>query len=178
MRSSERTKNLELLLRRCRRGDRDAYREVYRVMGKQLYGTALRILERPEEAEEVVQEGFVKLLGNVRTVRGSLGAWLHRVTVNLCLDRLRSKAGQGDELPADLPATGAEQGPGTRIDLGRAVEGLPERARLVFLLHDVEGYKHEEVGKALGISPGTSKAQLFRARELLRRRLNSPADYS
>lgn len=152
--------------------------EVYGIMGKQLYGTALRIMKRPEEAEDVVQEAFIKLFEKARTIQGALGSWLHRVTVNHCLDRMRLKANQTEELPPEIPVAGTGQGGVARLDLGRAVEKLPERARLVFLLHDVEGYKHREVGDLLGISDGTSKAQLFRAREMLRRNLDGPAEVS
>lgn len=176
MGSSDRTESLKALLPRCQGGDREAYVEVYGIMGKPLFGTALRIMKRPEEAEEVVQEAFIKLFEKARTIQGSLGSWLHRVTVNLCLDRMRLKANQTEELPAEIPVATTGQGGVARLDLGRAVEKLPERARLVFLLHDVEGYKHREVGELLGITDGTSKAQLFRAREMLRRNLDGPTE--
>lgn len=166
---STRTETLNALLPRCRKGDQEAFVEVYRLIGASLYGAALRLMKRPEEAEEAVQESFVKFFEKAGTIRsGSLSSWLHRVTINHCLDRLRSKGHQTEELPADLPGGSAAGAETARIDLGRAVSRLPEQARLVFLLHDLEGYKHREVATALGISEGTSKSQLFRARELLR----------
>jgi len=153
--------------------------EVYREMGSQLFGTALRILKRPEEAEDVVQECFVRLFEKARTIEsGNLGGWLHRVAVNLCLDRLKAKSSQTVELPEDLGANGPRLDESSRLDLSRAVSKLPEQARLVFLLHDLEGYKHREVGRVLGISEGTSKSQLFRARQMLRGWLSGLSEVS
>ncbi len=150
--------------------------EVYRLIGNSLYGTALRILGREAEAEDVVQETFVKFFRKASSIgRGAVSSWLHRVTVNRCLDRLRArKRAAEDELDEsaevlDGPGAGTlTASPVERLDLERAVARLPERARLVFLLHDVEGYRHREVGEALGITEGTSKGQLFRARQMLR----------
>lgn len=143
--------------------------EAYRMVGSSLYGTALRILGRPEEAEEALQETFIRFYEKASSIRaGNLRGWLHRVTVNHCLDRLRSKANRSEELPPELPGKGLGSSPIARLDLTRAVARLPEQARLVFLLHDLEGYKHREVAETLGINEGTSKSQLFRAREMLR----------
>lgn len=169
MGSATTTDSLNRLLPRCRRGDQEAYAEVVRRAGPALYGTALRLLGRSQEAEEAMQETFLTFFRRVDTVRSdNLGGWLHRVTVNHCLDRLKARGRHPEgELPATLPAA-APAPAGTGIDLARAVSRLPERARLVFLLHDLEGYRHQEVADALGISEGTSKSQLFRARELLR----------
>ncbi len=105
--------------------------EVYREMGSQLYGTALRILKRPEEAEDVVQECFVRLFEKARTIESdNLGGWLHRVAVNLCLDRLKAKSNQTVELPEDLGAKRPRVDESSRLDLFRAVSSLPEQARL------------------------------------------------
>lgn len=150
--------------------------EVYRLIGNSLFGTAVRILGREAEAEDVVQETFVKFFRNVRSVgAGAVSSWLYRVTVNGCLDRLRKRKRASEEeleesavSPAGIDGDQAHTPPIARLDIQRAVARLPERARLVFLLHDVEGYRHREVGEALGISEGTSKGQLFRARQLLR----------
>ena len=151
--------------------------EVYRLVGSSLYGTALRILRRPDEAEDVVQEAIVRLYEKAADIQaGNLRSWLHRVTVNRCLDRLRAKGRDTEELPVDLPSSGNQLSPVDRLDLSRAVAQLPDQARIVFLLHDLEGYKHREVAVALDISAGTSKSQLFRAREMLRRHLDVPLE--
>ena len=176
------------LCRRCAEGDEDAFSEVYRRFGGMLYGTAWRILRSPQEAEEMVQEAFLTLYRKAaQSQPRNLGAWLHRVTVNRSLDRVRSRTRRSEvELNEDLQAgsvapiddtapaaigaavasEGAEYGLG--LDIERAIDRLPERTRMVFLLHDVEGFKHREIGEMMGIRDGSSKSQLFRARAMLR----------
>lgn len=149
------------------------------MVGASLFGTAVRMLGRPEEAEEVVQETLVRLYEKAATIRaGNLRGWLHRVTVNQCLDRLKAKGRQTEDLPVDIPASADAAGVVSRMDLSQAVAGLPEQARVVFLLHDLEGFKHREVAEKMGISEGTSKSQLFRAREMLRRHLGTSLEVS
>jgi RNA polymerase sigma-70 factor (ECF subfamily) len=158
-----------------------------------LYGTAWRILRSPQEAEEVVQEAFLTLYRKAgEDPPRNLGAWLHRVTANRSLDRIRSRARRSEvELNEDLhagnlvsidgaapavifpgataAAAGAEgTGHGFGLDIERAIDRLPERTRMVFVLHDVEGFKHREIGELMGIAAGSSKSQLFRARAMLR----------
>jgi len=149
------------------------------MVGGALYGTAVRLLGRPEEAEEVVQETVVRLYEKAGAIRsGNLRSWLHRVTVNQCLDRLKAKNWKSEVLPENISGPGGTSGAVTRMDLSRAVAELPTQARTVFLLHDLEGFKHREVAEELGISEGTSKSQLFRAREILRRQLGSSLEVS
>lgn len=151
--------------------------ELYRRLGRSLYGTALRMLRSPQEAEDVVHDAFVAWH---RQGEGfgpaNPGGWLHRVVVNGCLDRLRTRARWAEAEPDESVFGAARPAPvGERLDLERAVADLPEGARAVFLLHDVEGLQHDEVSAALGISVGTSKSQLFRAREILRAALRPAA---
>lgn len=143
---------------------------IYRKFSGPLYGTALRLLRRAEEAEDALQETFLsfyrkspELADEART-----GAWLRRVLVNECIDRVRrgkrwrtTEFGDGPTLAAP-----AQDGPG--LDIERAVARLPEKARTVFVLHDVEGFKHREMTEMLGLNEGTTKSQLFRARKMLR----------
>jgi RNA polymerase sigma-70 factor, ECF subfamily len=145
-----------------------AFSRVWREHGRQLYGTALRMLRRPEDAEEVVQDAFLSFHREDPEVPTEhLGRWLNRVVVNGCLDRLRrGKRWREEELGERTQPSSAR--PDLRLDIARAVDQLPERARLVFLLHDVEGLRHEELSEALGVSVGTTKSQLFRARRMLR----------
>lgn len=197
------------LCRRCGEGDEAAFSDVYRRFGGVLYGAALRILKSPPEAEEVVQEAFLTLYRKAaETPPNKLGGWLHRVTVNRSLDRLRSRkrrsevqlfedhgAAAGElETGASRAAPAASGTPaatspealdeaGTAVagyafglDIGRAVERLPERARMVFVLHDVEGFKHREIAELMDISDGSSKSQLFRARALVREWLEQGGD--
>ena len=194
------TENMKDLCRRCGEGDEEAFAEAYRRFGGVLYGTALRMLKSPQDAEEVVQEVFLTLYRKAGEMQPqNLGGWLHRVTVNRSLDRIRSQkrrpevelfeqrqaapassstgvptAGRQIPPPAGSnPDTGADGSYGFSLDIERAVAGLPERARMVFLLHDVEGFKHREIAELMEISDGSSKSQLFRARALLRDALES-----
>ena len=144
-----------------------AFSRVWREHGRQLYGTALRMLRRPEDAEEVVQDAFLAFHREDPAVPTEhLGRWLTRVVVNGCLDRLRRGKRWREEELGEHPQRPAR--PDLRLDIARAVEQLPERARVVFLLHDVEGFRHDELSEALGVSVGTTKSQLFRARRMLR----------
>ncbi len=129
------------------------------------------------DAEDAVQEIFVRVWQKLHTFGGqsAFSTWLHRVAVNLLLRRrqrlaIHRKRETADEAPL-LEAPARAERPELRIAIERAVGVLPAGAREVFVLHDMEGYKHEEIGKLLGIDPGTSRSQLHRARQLLRQRL-------
>ena len=145
------------------------FEAVYRRHGRSLYGTALRMLRRSEEAEDAVQDAFLAYHQSAPGLtEEQAGAWLHRVVINRCLDRLRgAKRWKSAELTEDMADRPGTEGLG--IDLESAVARLPEKARAIFLLHDVEGLKHRELGELLGLSEGTTKSQLFRARQMLRR---------
>lgn len=141
-----------------------------------MYGTAWRMLQNREEAEDAVQDAFLALHragpDPAEIGEDATAAWLHRTLTNRCLDRLRHHGRWREEaLPEELPPAGPRPLRAEWMDLERAVAKLPSRARLVFLLHDVEGLRHGEVAELLEISEGASKSQLFRARDLLRRAL-------
>ena len=193
MHGSESADEVTDLCHRCGEGDEDAFSEVYRRFGGALYASAWRILRSPQEAEEVVQETFLTLYRKgVEAQPRNLGAWLHRVAANRALDRIRSRkrraevelreelrgapaASAHDPVVSTHAATGDSEAVGYTlgVDLERAVERLPERMRIVFLLHDVEGFKHREIGEIMEISDGSSKSQLFHARAMLRDWLDS-----
>ena len=130
-------------------------------------------------AEDLVQEAFIRAWQALPKFRfeSAFSTWLHRLAVNTALMDIRSRAGnedrETDDSPLEIMATHDTAGQRTRerIDLERAVATLPERARAVLVLHDVEGWKHEEIAAELGMAVGSSKAQLHRARNLLRTRL-------
>jgi len=156
---------------RARRGDVDAFERLYRRHLARVTALA-RWLVGPEEAEDAVQDVFIRVWQKLDTFAGqsAFTTWLHRVAVNLILRR-RERAGrvakreiQGIEI--DPPAGRSE--PELRMAIAGAVDRLPERARRVFVLHDMEGYRHEEIAALLGIDSGTSRSQLHRARMLLR----------
>ena len=151
--------------------------EIYRLFSPTLYGTALRMLRKAEEAEDVIQEVFVRLVERVDGLKAeTAGGWLRRVTVNRCLDILRHRRRwREDELP-ELASRDLTDARSASLDLPRAIGRLPDRARAVFLLHEIEGYRHREISEALGVSVGTSKTLLFRARRLLRGWLEPAAE--
>ncbi len=157
------------LAHRALRGDEAAFLELYDRLARRLHGTALRLLGNREEAEDVIQETFITFLDKAATdPPANPGGWLHRVAVNQCLDRLRRRQRYPEDAIEAAPEGAAPPSRGLRLDLERAVAALPDGAREVLLLHDVEGLKHREIAEQLGISIGGSKSQLFRARALVR----------
>jgi len=183
---SSETRQADLdLVDRIRNGDLAAFEDVYRRHGPRLFNVALRLVNNPADAEEVLQEVFLQAYRKLSGFRGeaSFGTWLHRLAVNACLDRLRSRAAResgrtevldADAVPADRGRPAAELAV-SRMDLERAIAQLPEGYRAVFVLHDVEGFDHQEVGSILGVSEGTSKSQVHKARLRLRELLTAAA---
>ncbi len=166
-------------VRRAAQGDQAAFRELYREHAGRVYAVCLRIAGDRQEAEELTQDVFVRAWEKLHTFRGesAFGTWLHRLTVNVVLmdrraRRRREQRVQPTDDPGALERPGAAAPPGLSLDLEQAIARLPEGARAVFVLYDVEGYGHAEIARVLGIAPGTSKAQLFRARRLLRQWLD------
>ena len=165
------------LARRCQDHAPGAFEELYRTHAPRLFGLACRIVGRVE-AEDVLQEIFLTAHRKLGLYRGqsSIGTWLFRLATNQCLDHLRSRsarfAAMTDELDDEPPpygtSAGAILGVVDRIDLERALASLPTGCRVVFVLHDVEGCEHKEIAELLGISDGTSKSQLHKARMRLR----------
>lgn len=162
---------------RAANGDRDAFERVYRAHVGRVYSICLRMIGDRTEAEEATQDVFVRLWSKVSLYRGEsrFTTWLHRLAVNVVLTRRKAESRHTDraawgEMLEMVPQQ--ELPVGLSMDLEAAIGALPEGARRVFILHDVEGYKHEEIGSMLGITSGGSKAQLHRARLLLRKVLN------
>lgn len=164
-----------LTLERARRGDADAFEALYRAHHRQVHALSLRLTRDGRAADELTQEVFVRAWRALPRFRGEsrLGTWLHTITVRANLERSRRRKRRDrrevSEEDVDGYAHAAKRAmPETEIDLERAIARVPDRAREVLLLHDVHGYKHREIGEILGIAEGTAKAQLFRARVLIR----------
>jgi RNA polymerase sigma-70 factor (ECF subfamily) len=170
------------LVERCRRGELGGFEELYRQHAPRLFNLANRMLGNSADAEDAVQDTFLLAHRRLDSFRGeaALGTWLYRLMVNHCLDRLRSRSSRDSQATDSLdePArrwqpTARADATVERMDLKAAIARLAEGARAVFVLHDVEGLEHREIGRILGISEGTSKSQLHKARlrlrELLRR---------
>jgi len=173
-----RTADLELAAR-CRAGDADAFEELYRQHARRLFSLVVRMVGSAEDAEDLVQEVFLQAHRKLAGFRGesTLGTWLYRLTMNHCLDHLRGRqakmsraTGSLDDEDAIEPMAPAPMVPQaiSRLDLERAIDALPPGSRAAFLLHDVEGFEHREIADILGISEGTSKSQVHKARLKLR----------
>ena len=174
--SKELTGSAGDLIARCQAGDVEAFEALYRQHAARLYTLACRMAGSPEDGEDLLQEIFLQAYRKLGSFKGdsAVGTWLYRLALNHCLDYVRSRQAKMNKLTETLDAdtsfqpTARRETPIARLDLERAVERLPEGCREAFVLHDVEGFDHKEVGKLLGIAEGTSKSQVFKARMKLR----------
>jgi RNA polymerase sigma-70 factor (ECF subfamily) len=172
------------VLARVRAGDHHAFAQLYALHKKHVYSLCLRMVGSVEEAEDLTQEAFLQVHRKIDTFRGesALSTWVHRLTINVVLMHLRKKGLQlnsldemmepaSDERPGrsfgarDLALSGAID----RLALQRAIKDLPAGYRLVFVLHDIEGFDHNEIASLLDCSIGNSKSQLHKARMKLRK---------
>ena len=157
-------------------GDASAFERLYRTHVARVYGLVRRMLN-DDDIDEIAQDIFVRAWQKLGTFRGeaAFGTWLHRLAVNVILARRealgtrRKRYLDSDAVLETIPAR--RPGPEAAMDFEAAMERLPEGAREVFVLHDVEGYRHEEIAQMLGLATGTSKSQLHRARMALRQHL-------
>jgi RNA polymerase sigma-70 factor (ECF subfamily) len=174
----ESTSEERLLVERASAGDVPAFEALYRAHVERIHGLCLRMLGDWQQAEDLTQEIFVKAWERLGSYRGEsrFYTWLHRVGVNELIGALRRRGRWQDRFtaPGDLPepSTVRFTEPAEGVDLERAIGGLPPVARMVFLLYDVEGYRHQEIAELTGMAEGTSKANLHRARTLLRKALH------
>ncbi|MFQ5816545.1 MAG: RNA polymerase sigma factor [Terriglobia bacterium] len=172
-----------IAIARAQRGDSKAFERLYQLHKGRVYSLCLRMLGNPAAAEDMTQEAFLQLFRKVRTFRGesAFSTWLHRLAVNVVLMHLRkkglavipleeaTKSGDAESPPREF---GAEDrlltGSIDRVLLERVIQQLPPGYRLVFTLHDIEGYEHNEIAEMLACSIGNSKSQLHKARLRLR----------
>jgi len=161
-------------------GDLAAFERLYRDNERRVFALCMRLSSDPALAEELTQEVFIRAWRKLGSFRGhsAFSSWLYPLTVNVALTERRSRRRRlarvvpTDDVTTLEPSTPAPM-PETGFDLEKAMARLPPGARRVFVLHDVEGRTHEEIASLLGLAPGTSKAQLHRARRLLREALAS-----
>jgi RNA polymerase sigma-70 factor (ECF subfamily) len=174
-------------IRRAQQGDAEAFERIYRLHNRRVYALCLRMVGNTAEAEDLTQEAFLQLFRKIGTFRGesAFSTWLHRLAVNVVLMRLRKKTLAQTSLEEvtepdedvggprkdiggpDLRLSGSVD----RVNLERAVEQLPPGYRSVFVLHDVQGYEHNEIATIMNCSIGNSKSQLHKARMRLRQLL-------
>jgi RNA polymerase sigma-70 factor (ECF subfamily) len=173
----------------AKQGDADAFSQLYALHKRRVYTLCLRMLGNVSEAEDMTQEAFLHLFRKIGSFRGesAFSTWLHRLTVNLVLMQLRKKGlqlvsleetinpGEEDTPRRDFGSRDMQlAGSVDRVTLERAVAALPPGYRMVFVLHDVEGFEHNEIATMLECSTGNSKSQLHKARLKLRELLHSP----
>lgn len=176
-------------IEQAKQGDADAFSKLYALHKRRVYTLCLRMLGNVSEAEDMTQEAFLHLFRKINSFRGesAFSTWLHRLTVNLVLMHLRKKGLQlvsleetinpsEDDAPRrDFGARDVQlAGSVDRVTLERAVAALPPGYRMVFVLHDVEGFEHNEIATMLECSTGNSKSQLHKARLKLRELLHAP----
>jgi RNA polymerase sigma factor (sigma-70 family) len=169
------------LVQRCTTGDPEARRQLYERYVRAMYHTVVRMVPSRMDAEDVVQDCFIKVFQNIGSFKGesTIGAWIKRIAINTALNFLRKRKRMvfteddpRDEGQAVLP----EDDDYNRADVQRihhAIKKLPEGCRVVLNLYLLEGYKHKEIAQILGISESTSKSQYLRAKRLLRERLEN-----
>jgi len=180
-----------VILAEAQAGSHTAFAQLYSLHKRRVYSLCLRMLGNVAEAEDLTQEAFLQLHRKIATFRGdsAFSTWLHRLTINVVLMHLRRKGLNLISLDEALDPT-PEHGPARsfgapdlrltgsidRMTLEKAVEDLPAGYRLIFVLHDIEGYEHNEIATLLDCSIGNSKSQLHKARMKLREALRAPVD--
>jgi RNA polymerase sigma-70 factor (ECF subfamily) len=175
-------------IRLAQQGDAAAFERLYQLHSRRVYSLCLRMVSNTAEAEDLTQEAFLQLFRKIATFRGesAFSTWLHRLAVNVVLMRLRKKTANESSLEEATEPDEEEGGPRRdfggpdlrlsgsidRLNLQRAVEELPPGYKAVFVLHDVQGYEHNEIAEIMGCSIGNSKSQLHKARMRLRELLH------
>jgi RNA polymerase sigma-70 factor (ECF subfamily) len=163
------------VIRRAQAGDTAAFEIIYRDNAPRVYALCLRLSGGTgEEASELMQDVFIRAWRGLSGFRGdsAFSSWLHRLAVNAMLQSARTEKRRtarvlSMEDPESVGAESLRATPDINVDLERAIAALPEGARMAFVLHEIEGYQHDEIAARLGIAAGTVKAQLHRARRLL-----------
>lgn len=171
-------------IRLAQQGNAEAFEFIYRMHSRRVYALCLRMVSNTAEAEDLAQEAFLQLFRKIHTFRGesAFSTWLHRLAVNVVLMRLRKKSlpeTSLEEVTEPDEETGGPRrdvglpdptlvGSIDRVNLQRAIDELPPGYKQVFVLHDVQGYEHNEIAEMMGCSIGNSKSQLHKARTRLR----------
>jgi RNA polymerase sigma-70 factor (ECF subfamily) len=160
-------------IQRARQGDGDAIRELYRRYAPRVFAIVRRLAGDDALAEDWAQEAWIRAIRALPTFRGEarFSTWLHRIAVNSALHGRRwrdRRVGHEIAMPEVMPMRASAEDTVLRLTIERALDSLPDGMRQVLVLHDVEGYTHEEIAAFLGVTAGTSKSQLFKARARMR----------
>jgi RNA polymerase sigma-70 factor (ECF subfamily) len=164
------------LIDRCKRQEPGAFEELYRLHSGRVYNLACRMTGSLSDGEDLMQDIFVQVFRKLDGFKGesAVGTWIYRLAMNQCLDYLRGREAKARKLTESiehegaLPVHAARPMRADRVDLERAIARLPPGYRAAFVLHDVEGFEHQEVANILGIAEGTSKSQVHKARMKIR----------
>lgn len=165
------------LVNRCRKGEKSAHYGLYLEYADAMFSICNRLIPNPTDAEEILQDAFVKAYTKLNKLKDNrkFGGWLKTITINECLNFLKKKKVAYDELSQSFTDTEEMVDDGIQIDretLREAINGLPKGSRIIFNLYLIEGYKHKEIARMLGISESTSKSQYARAKQLLKENLS------
>lgn len=171
-------KNLEEIIIRCQKGKSDAQKELYQKFSPWLFGVCLHYCKDRTEAEDHLQEGFIKIFTNIKKYRfeGSFEGWMRRIVVNTIIESFRKKnpvylVDSIEDMVKDQAEEVEEKPNFNPKELLQFIEDLPPKYKLVFNLYAIEGLSHQEISDVLGISTGTSKSNLSRARKILKDKL-------
>jgi RNA polymerase sigma-70 factor, ECF subfamily len=166
--------NEEDFVRSAQQGDRSAFERLYRAHAGRVYAICLRMSGESGQAEDLTQEVFIRTWKKLASYqhKSSFSSWLYRLAINVILSHRRQNGRHSlDQLGEEeiaLMKTAGSINPASVVDLERAIAALPPGARTVLVLHDIEGYRHDEIAALTQTAPGTTKAQLHRARKILR----------
>ena len=170
--------NLDKIVERCKKGDRKAGEQLYNMFSAKMFAICIQYSKSREEAEDNLQDGFIKILESIRqyTGKGSFEGWMKRIFINTALEKYRKNRSLQvvEELPEVMDEDDIDDNLSIPSDvLFEFVNQLPEKYRLVFNLYVMENMQHKEIAAMLGISDGTSKSNLARAKDILKKKINA-----
>lgn len=170
---------LDILLRDCKRGKRGSQEELYRRFSSAMYGLCLQYSSSEEDAQDILQDGFIKIFAKLEQVKNpaALPGWIRRVIINTALEKYRSQVllQRVDDVKEEIDELSGNEAfeDLTCEELVGLIQTLTPRYRMVFNLYAIEGYSHQEISEMLGISIGTSKSNLSRARAILQEKIKT-----
>ena len=170
--------NLDKIVERCKKGDRKAGEQLYNMFSAKMFAICIQYSKSREEAEDNLQDGFIKILESIRqyTGKGSFEGWMKRIFINTALEKYRKNRSLQvvEEVPEVIDEDDIDDNLSIPSDvLFEFVNQLPEKYRLVFNLYVMENMQHKEIAAMLGISDGTSKSNLARAKDILKKKINA-----
>ena len=178
-------KNVEIhtkLIETARKGNQQSMYRLYKLYVQAMYNTCIRMVSNQYDAEDIIQESFVKAFNNLDSFRGdsSFGSWLKRIVINQSISFLRTKKQEFTDIDNLQIVTEEEEDNIPKVDptmIHESIKALPEKARVVLNLYLLEGYRHKEIAEILDITVSTSKSQYLRAKQLLREKLKKEIRY-